>query len=250
MLIQNLKKESQGPIKALIYGESGSGKTSSLGTLIGRTLVISSEKGTKVLEGKDIDCIDISLSDTKLDEYGQPATLRTAAERISKFKAVFNWLIAGPKDAAGKPIQYVNVCLDSLTEIGDLYVEDLNQKFPDRKDSFPMWGEYSKMMKSTVRNFRDLPFNVFITVLAKVDKNEVGKRYMAFDIPGSISDKLPQFFDEVLYIHVDAEGKRSIITQKTDTLLCKDRSGKLDPKEQCDLGVVMQKIMLRKEGNK
>lgn len=250
MLIQNLKKETKGRVKGLIYGESGAGKTSSLGTLVGKTLVISSEKGTKVLEGLDVDCIDISLHDTNKGDDGEPAVLTKPAERIAKLRRVFNWLHEGPKDEDGKALSYVNICVDSLTEIGDLYVEYLNEKYPDRKDSFPMWGEYAKMMKATVRNFRDLPYNVFITVLAKPDKNDVGKRYYTFDIPGSISDKLPQYFDEVFYIHADAEGKRMIITQKTDTLLCKDRSGKLDPKEPCDLGHVMKKIMIEEREGK
>ena len=247
MLIQNLKKETKGRVKALIYGESGAGKTSSLGTLIGKTLIISSEKGTKVLEGLDIDCIDISEHDTERTPDGDAKVLEKAGERIAKLRRVFKWLLEGAKDDKGKQVGYVNVCVDSLTEIGDLYMEYLGEKYPDRKDSFPMWGEYAKMMRGTVRNFRDLPFNVFITVLAKPDKNEVGKRYMTFDIPGSISDKLPQFFDEVFYVHADSEGVRSIMTQKTDTLLCKDRSNKLESKEVCDLGEIMKKIMLRQE---
>jgi len=247
MLIQNLKKESLDLAKALISGESGVGKTSLFKTLIGRTVVISSEKGTKVLEGHDIDLIDISIHDTLKGPDGKPQIMKKAADRIAKLQRVFAWLHDGPKDDKGKPVEYMNVCLDSLTEIGDLYVEFLNEKYPDKKDSFPLWGEYLKMMKSTVRNFRDLPFNVFITVLSKPDKNDVGRRYIGFDVQGSVSDRLPQYFDYVFYLHADAEGKRSIITRKTDTLICKDRSGRLAPQEPCDLGEIMKKIMMKKE---
>jgi len=249
MLITNLKKETHERVKALIYGESGAGKTTLLGTLSGKTLIISSERGTKSLEGKDIDVIDISLHDTEKDSEGNPLTLTKPEDRINKLRRVFKWLHEGKSG-------YTNVCLDSLTEIADLYIEDLNSKYPDRKDSFPMWGEYAKKMKSTVRNFRDLPFNIFITALSKADKNEVGRRYMAFDISGSISEKLPQYFDEVFYLHVDAESERVVMTQKTDTTLCKDRSGKLENKEPADLGHIMSKIMgpgkgaEKKEGDK
>lgn len=243
MLITNLKQQTHERVKALIYGESGAGKTTLLGTLKGKTLVISSERGTRPLEGKDIDCIDISVHNTLKDDLGNPLTLTNPEDRIKKLRAAFKFLHDGKSG-------YQNVCIDSLTEIADIYIEDLNAKFPDRKDSFPMWGEYAKRMKATVRNFRDLPCNVFITALSKADKNEVGKRYMAFDIAGSISDKLPQYFDQVLYLHSDAEGNRSIITQKTETNLCKDRSGKLEPKEPADLGLIMGKIVLKNAGAK
>ena len=251
MRVTNLKDVNEHSyVKMLISGQSGAGKTSLLGTLPGKTLVISGESGTMPLEGRDIDIVDLSISDTVKGDDGKPMVLRDAAKRIAKFRATFDWLHAGAPDAKGKPSGYLNVCLDSLTEISETFVEDLNRQFPDRKDSFPMWGEYSKIMRSIVKNLRDLPYNVIITVLSKQEKDDIGKRYMGFDVAGSISDRLPQYFDEVFYLHVDNEGKRSIITRKTDTLICKDRSNKLLPQEDADLGEIMRKIMLRKEEGK
>jgi hypothetical protein len=237
MNIQNTNQLTSGHVKALVYGMSGSGKTSSFGTLPTGTLVISAEGGLMPLIGKSVDFIDIARAD-------DGAVLTDPAQRIARLSEIFKWLHAGCPDAKGKATNaYRNVCLDSLTEISQLLVQKLNKDFPDRKDSFPMWGEYTKIMLSIVKSFRDLPYNVFMSVLAEPDKDETGKRFIGMDVAGSMSRKLGQYFDLVLYVHVDAEGTRSFITRSTDTIQCKDRSGKLDAKEAPDLGALVLKIM-------
>jgi len=245
MIVENTSTQENTTIKALVYGLSGTGKTTSAGTLQGKTLIISCESGLMPLMGKSIDVLDISRSAP--DKEGKRTVLTDPAARIARLSEIFKWIHEGALDKSGKPSGYVNVFVDSLTEISELLIQKLNKEFPDRKDSFPMWGEYSKIMRSIVKNFRDLPVNVFMTVLAKPDKDDVGKRYMGFDVSGSIGDKLPQYFDLVLYIHVDSERKRTFITGSTDTLMCKDRSNKLLPQEPVDLGVIASKILIKQE---
>ncbi len=245
MLIQNLKKETLGHTKMLIYGGSGVGKTKTLGTLLGKTLIISGESGTKPLEGLDIDVIDISLHDTERMENGKPVVMMNPDDRLAKLSRAFKMLHDGT--------DYMNVGLDSVSEISEVVLESAGRQFPEAKDSFPMWGSYSKKMKSIVKGFRDLPYNVILTVLSKDEKDDVGKRFKGFDVAGQISGKMPSYFDYVLYLHADAEGKRTFITRKTDTLECKDRSGRLEGREEADLGLIMTKIMLKpakKEGSK
>lgn len=237
MNIQNTDELKHGYINALVYGFSGSGKTTTLGTLPKGTLVISAEGGLMPLMGKGVSFIDISK-----DNAGNVLTEPSA--RIARLSEIFKWLYAKCPDDKGKPTNaYTSIALDSLTEISQLLVQKLNKDFPDRKDSFPMWGEYTKIMLSIVKNFRDLPYNVFMTVLAEPDKDETGKRFIGMDIAGSMSRKLGQYFDLVMYVHVDAEGARSLITRSTDTIQCKDRSGKLEAKEPPDLGALVVKIM-------
>ena len=109
-----------------------------------------------------------------------------------------------------------------------------------------MWGEYGKIMQSIVVNFRDLPLNVFMTAVTKPDKDDTGKRYIAYDMKGSIADSLGQFFDLVFYMHVDNEGARHIATRSTDTIQLKDRSRCLDAMEPPNLSAIMLKIMEEK----
>jgi hypothetical protein len=237
MLIQNTAKLNYGHIKSTITAFSGAGKTTLAGTIPGRVIVISGEGGLLPLMGKNIPYLDISKND-------KGEVLTSPAARIARLSDIFKWLHAGCPDDKGKPTNaYDTIFLDSLTEISELLVAKLNADFPDRKDSFPMWGEYGKVMRSIVKNFRDLPYNVFMTVLAEPDKDDTGKRFIGMDVSGSIGKKLGQYFDLVLYLHVDAEGNRSLITRSTDTIQCKDRSGKLDPKEPADLGLIMSKIL-------
>lgn len=242
MKILNTSNQEHQKIKALIGGPSGAGKTTLAGTLNGKTLIVSAESGLMSVADKEIDFIDLSRNDK--DEV-----ITEPAQRIARLSEVFKYLHAGCPSEDGKATwKYKNVFLDSLTEISELLVAKLNKDFPDRKDSFPMWGEYGKIMRSIVKNFRDLPYNVWMSVITEVDKDENNKRYVSFKVAGSIADQLPQYFDEVFQVHVDAEGKRSLITRASDVLIhCKDRSRKLLPIEVADLGEVVRKIETKGE---
>ena len=250
MLIQNTGSQEHTTVKAIIYGPAGAGKTTSAGTLDGRSLMLVLDPGLMSLQHKNIDFLDISKGDVIDKESGKPVTITDPAARIERLSQIFKWLHAGcPDPKTGKATwKYHNLFVDSLTEISEVLIQKLQKDFPDRKDSFPMWGEYSKIMKSIVKNFRDLPYNVFMTCLSKPDKDDTGKRFITFDIAGSISDRLPQYFDLVLYLHVDEDGKRFFITRSTPTIICKDRSSKLLPKEEADLEMIIQKIQ-KKEIN-
>lgn len=227
MKVLNTKDSPQQKVKALLAGPSGSGKTTLAKTLTGKTILISAEAGLLCLKGSDIDYIDISTND-------KGEVLNTPAERLRRLADVFAWLHQGQ--------EYKNVFVDGITEISELFVEELNKQFPNRADAFPMWGEYAKKMRSVIKNFRDLPYNVFLTAVSEVDKDENNKRFMGFQVAGSISKKLPQYFDEVFFVHVNAEGKRTLVTQATDTIIAKDRSNKLNAVEEPNLAEILAKI--------
>jgi hypothetical protein len=98
-------------------------------------------------------------------------------------------------------------------------------------------------MRSIVKNFRDLPYHVVVVSLCKDEEDEAKRRHIVLDVPGSIASKIPAYFDEFFYLHVDKDGTRSLITRGTDTFIAKDRSGKLDAKEPADLGLILDKIL-------
>jgi len=62
--IKNTSSIHTDGVKILIFGKSGVGKTSLVGTLEGKTLVLSAESGLLVLKDKNIDVIDINNIDT------------------------------------------------------------------------------------------------------------------------------------------------------------------------------------------
>jgi len=229
MKILNTAKIDNPQIKAIIYGESGAGKTYSAKSIDGKALVISGESGLLSLRGADLDFMDLSK-----DDNGK--TISEPRDRIRRLSEIFAYLQAGTG--------YTDVFLDSLTEIQELVVANLNKEFPDRKDSLVLWGENAKRMTGIIKAFRDLPYNIWMTCLAEADKDENAQRFMGLALSGKVARNTPQYFDLVLYLQVDEEKKRTFVTAKSSKNVCKDRSGRLDPVEPADLGHIARKIVI------
>lgn len=232
MIIQNTKTIHQGPVKMLIFGQSGSGKTSLVKTLPKdmKALVISAEQGLLSLSGSEIDYVDLSIGDD-----GKPLM---AAQRYAKLGEIYKYLMT--EEAKSK---YQLVFIDSITEIAEFILDTTKEKFPDRKDSFLLWGSYATTMINIIKTFRDLPhYHVIFTSLEELDKDESGKRFYGPDIPGSAAKAfLTPAMDQVLRLCF-LEGKRIIMTVGTESVRAKDRSGRLNPIEESSLGTILSKI--------
>ena len=232
MKIQSTDSISDNRLKILVYGASGAGKTRLISTINEPVLIVSAEAGTLCLKGHSIDVVDIQTDDE--------GALLGKEKRIKRLSDVYEYLQT--TEAIKK---YKWIALDSLTEIMQNLVEGLKAKpeFDDPKMTMRLWGEYADRAKAIIKSFRDLPqYNVIMTALDKTDKDENGIRYQAIDVQGSIGERLPSYFDEVFYLYVDAEGKRSLITSQTDKLRVKDRSGMLNKIEEANLTSVIKKI--------
>jgi len=222
-------------LKILVFGEAGVGKTTLAGTAPEPTLIISAEAGLLSLQSKKIDVIDITR-----DDKGE---MIPPEKRIARLGEVFVYL--NTEEARKK---YKVLFLDSLTEINQNLLSQLNVEYPDRKDSLPMYGDLAKKMRSLVKSFRDLPFySVVMTALSEIDKDENGVRYIGPQLVGKFSTQVGAMFDECFYLHVDKDGKRVLVTEKSDRVLAKDRSGKLLPAEPADLKQIFKKIQGEKK---
>ena len=237
MKIRTTKEQSQNTIKMLIYGESGSGKTSLAATLSEPTLIISSEAGLLCLGNKEkaIDVIDISKTDD---------------DKVIKKEMRINRLLEAYSFVNQPEVQkkYKWLFIDSLTEISQNMIEALYREFPDRKDSLVMYGENSKRIRGLVKSFRDLPhYNVVFTALPIIEKDENNMRFTSISMVGKIACNLPAMFDEVFYLDViesedRKEKQRVLMTQKKSGIICKDRSGMLDEFEPANLDHITKKI--------
>lgn len=202
--IKNTKDIAKDGVKVLLYANSGFGKTTQLGTLEGKTLILSAESGLLVLKDKDIDVIDI-------------ASIQTLGE-------VYVALASGE-------LVYDNVGIDSLTEIGEMIVSELleDEYYSDPSNAFVLWKEYSKRMMNICKKFRDLKgVNVVLTSLSEpVDSNGTMK-YLPQIPAKKVQTKLVSLFDEVYYGTMDKDGKRIVHTRSSNIFDAKSRANIAD----------------------
>jgi hypothetical protein len=234
MKIQTTNSVAENKIKCVVNGLSGAGKTSLVKTLVGagyKPLIISAESGLLSLAGTGIDFVDITRDDN--------GALLPKEMRVQRLMEVYRFI--NTPEAKKK---YDTIYPDSLTEICQCMFDALKKEYPDRKDSLVLYGELGQKMRDLIKAFRDVPdYHVVFTCLSKVEKDESGKRYVGFELIGSIADKLPQFFDEVFYLQVAQDGGRELLCNNTTSIITKDRSGKLSSTETADLGAVFNKIL-------
>jgi len=224
MKLTNTNDLAVSGIKAMIIGDSGSGKTSLAKTLDhGRTLVLDLESGLLPLKGTDI-----------------------AAVRIT-CKADFDEVLKELKNGWGD--KFDNIFLDSYTEFGEMMIKEVkkNPKFADPKMGIKMWGVYNETMQMYTKYLRDLPnFNVFLTCLPSTRMDGlVSNETIA--IPGqAIKDSARAWFDLVLYLKAGKDDNknpyRHIITSSEEHSLAKDRSGALDSYEKPNLQNIINKV--------
>lgn len=217
-------------VKCILYGSSGIGKTSQIKTLVAegyKVLVISAESGLLSLAGTKVDMIDISTNDK--GEAVAPS------KRFERLLEVYKFLHQ-TKHA------YDTIVLDSLTELNSCLLEALREKYTDPKDTLKMFGDNSVVMQKMIKAFRDLDLNVVLIALASAEKDDLGRRFTTIDVVGKVANAIPPLFDEVLYMYSDDKGTRNILTNQTDKVIAKDRSGKLAMTEEANLGKIFKKI--------
>jgi len=225
-------------IKIVVYGYPGVGKTTLAGTLepLGKVLFISFEAGTGSIAGLDIPMLDCTVNDK--------GEILLPKARLDKVKEAYKYLLT---DEAKE--KFDHIFIDSISEIADCIVESLqnNPEYSDPSKALKMWGQYTKEMKTFIKLFRDLPhYNVIFTSLLDNDKDESGNFSKGLAFPGKISQRAPQFFDEVFMLEVkkDKEGNehRMLLTDSTTNAIAKDRSGVLEKYEPADLSLIIEKI--------
>jgi len=245
-MLQPISAETASRMAALVIGPPGIGKTSLMRSLmgqefdpaqggwiqtgnpVGRVCMLSAESGLlcvrDLVQAGYIEGFNIR----NLGEFKEALQLLSMPESQQKYQWIF---------------------IDSLTEIASRCVEAMKAKYPDKKDSFPMWGEYSDTMTALIKAFRDLvAYNVVFSCLDDIDKDELNRRFVGPAIEGKgVKQRLPSYFDEVLYLTQFTNDQgipyRAFVCQPTDKLQAKDRSGKLFPIEKPCLRNVYQKII-------
>lgn len=214
-------------IKALVYGISGAGKTTSLASLP-RPIILSAEKGLLSIAGTGIPVIEIESFEDLDDAY--------------------KWCI----DPANQ--QYFDsIALDSVTEIAEQVLVHAKSKV---KDARLAYVELADKMIEIIKKFRDIQ-GKHVIMTAKIDNNKeeltgIVKYFPA--MPGTkLTQKLPYLYDEVWFLGIKTDPAtnqswRYIQTGPDFQVIAKDRSGKLSFMEPVDLGQLINKMVLPQQG--
>ena len=205
-------------VKILTYGAAGAGKTSLIPTLPS-PIVLSAEGGLLSIQDADVPFIEV--------------------DSMATLKEAYAWLSSSAEAA-----QYASIALDSISEIAEVV---LNAEKKATKDPRQAYGAMQEQMADIIRAFRDLPKHVYMSAKLEKAQDEMGRILYSPSMPGNkTGQQLPYFFDEVLALRVerDAEGntQRALMTDSDGLWVAKDRSGKLAPWEQPDLGAIITKI--------
>lgn len=208
-------------VKMLIYGVSGVGKTTLCATAQS-PLILSAEAGLLSLRKFQIPVIEIRTVDDLTEAH--------------------RWC-----QQAAEARQFNTVCIDSITEIGEVVLANAKRQVKDPRQAY---GELIEKMLTTIKAFRDLQGkHVYMAAKAEPVKDEMTGviRYMA-SMPGSkLGPQLPYLFDEVFRLGINktpqGEQYRFLQTQPDLQYDAKDRSGALDPIEPPDLNHVISKIL-------
>jgi hypothetical protein len=181
--------------KTLLYGNAGWGKTTQFlnyQRTFGKGFIISGEAGLSSISQSPIDYLPFVSWDGDED----------AANGIHSFRGICRIMASTEFRAQG----YQWIGLDSLTELSDRLMEYLQAKLDagdyrgkkGEDNKFDLWADYARLMTSSLKWIRDLPFHVLVTALPKEETDDGGVTKYSIAVKGNgVAKQLPGLFDNV-----------------------------------------------------
>jgi hypothetical protein len=251
MKLTNTKDRELGTIKALVHGDSGIGKTTSLTTLPeDKTVIAMMERGALPLRKHDYVVV-------ALEEWEDAKALYAALAHPKECKN--QELLAALK---GKSV----LAIDSLSELSVLCQKQIvtvdrkrlqsertggKKDTPDSvyEDQMTMedWGLYRTRMNNMLSAFCHLPIHVIMTAISGWGKDKQGGDiYRTPNLSGKLAYECPAHFDLVLHMESTGEGeeeRRVWRTYNDGEIIAKDASGVLDRFEETNWTKLFTKIL-------
>ncbi len=222
--INELPQASQ--LKMVLWGLSGSGKTTSFLTLPEidgkKWLYVSVDKSYSTISHKeDIDVIE--------------------AHTIEEFRNFNKWL------RTEEYKQYAGIFIDTITEATFLYLEDIRKENEIEKFTFDEWGILKTRLQRLIRYYRDKETNIILTAQPNRITNKVtGATIISPSLEGSMNNEFPEHWDYILFSNVESE-KHYWQTKPSFTTVAKDRSGILPKTIKPNWEFVFESHRLKKE---
>lgn len=219
--INSAKDISKEKATYLIYGQQGSGKTSSIKYLPGKTLVIDIDKSSKVLAGEnDIDILQIDTSNIWDD-----------------WMNVVREILKNKIDVSG----YDNIVVDNVTELFRSSLEDLGKNGKESQQGVPAMSDYQKvdfMLLRSLRGLNSLNKRIVFTAWEVSDlwTHESGQSFNRSmpEIRKSINNNFMGLCDVIAKItskeNKDGEVIKGFVLQPSESVMAKNR---LDSRKGC-----------------
>lgn len=206
MILTNAKNIDRGNMTALLYGQPGMGKTTTIKYLPGKTLVFDVDRTTRVLSG--CENIDICYVDNR-DTWSNWRELLT--EVVEKYNG-----------------KYDNYVVDNISELERCILSDLGRK--GKNNGVPAQADYQYMqfqMVNSLRYMKNLGGNLIWTAWETTDLfttpegQTFNKAYP--QINSKILNNVCGLCDVVGRIVINSEGKRGYTFSATNGVYAKNQ---------------------------
>lgn len=188
-------------LKVLIYGGSGTGKTTFAGTFP-KPYFFDFDGGMLTLKGKDVEY------DTYVDK--NPAGRPTA---WSDFEAKITSLYEAGRDQ----FPYESVIIDSMTTLQECCMRYIqyNNRSASKMPTLQEWGMLIDKLQDTLYKVTSLDCNVVVTAHEQVIQDDLTSEILVLPLISGkkLPDRLPLWFDEVYHARVERGKNREPIYQ-------------------------------------
>jgi phage nucleotide-binding protein len=212
--IKNTSQVSQQTVNMLVHAPAGYGKTTLCGTTGEPTIILSAEAGLLSLSGQNVDYIEITC--------------------LKDLREAYDFLLTDKK--------YKWVCMDSISELVSMALIEKKRGTNDPRQAYTQMRDH---MLTTIREFRNLPKNTYMTCQQSHDSNEL---LAPITDDRVMTQNLPYMFDLVFALRkMEHEGKlyHVLQTEGDETYLAKHRiagANILKQYEPCNLQAIYSKI--------
>lgn len=253
MKLTSTKDQEMNKLRALVYGDTGIGKTTSLGTLPhDKTTICIGERGAVALKrAKRFDVL-------KLEGWGDLRTILSyfmAPDKIEDEK--IKKIVLKTKILAFDGLSEISeMCMRQIVAVDrkKLVTErsggrtDKPENIYEEQMAMEDWGLYRTRMLNLISAFCHLPIHIIFTCLAGWSKDKQGgETIRSPNLSGKAARECGAYFDLVFHMEStgggDGEETRVWRTANNGDVLAKDASGMLDELEPANWITIFEKIL-------